>query len=222
MRTIAALDLDLWEFAVKYRRPVLAVTLLTVALGLEACSGTTSTTSSSATPSTASRSATQTSGPASTSPSPTQPTKSTKASGRCSSIDQKTAETILGFATAAGRSSTAGSTSSMKKIDGCMYKSATDGGLGYDVVQVNAQVGRMSVGAIKARMAQAGGTVTTFDVGLPNSVSFTMHDPLGVDSQVTVVSGDRLITIASTRKDGNVAKAQASATAAAKLLVSST
>jgi hypothetical protein len=107
-----------------------------------------------------------------------------------------------------------------EKIDGCVYESAANGSLGYDVLQVNAQISQAMISAARARMAQAGAQVTTFDIGLPDSVAFTQHLPSGVDSQVTVVAGDRLITVASTRKDGNTAKSQASATAAAKALVS--
>jgi hypothetical protein len=106
----------------------------------------------------------------------------------------------------------------MKKLDGCLYESKTDGSLGYDVVQVDPQVAQSMVAAAKAKMASA--PVASYDVGVPNSIGFTQTLPQGVDSQVTIASGDRLITVASTRKDSNVAKSQASAIAAAKLLVS--
>lgn len=202
------------------RHPVLAITLLTAAVGLAACSGSTAATSNTATPPAANSSTGQTTGPGSSSPLATSSTSS-HPSGRCSSIDQKTAVSILGFATAAGISSSAsaGDDSGMKKLDGCVYESRSNGSLGYDVVQVNAQFGRAMINAVKAKMAQAGAQVTPFDTGLPNSIAFTQHLPLGVDSQITIAAGDRLITVASSRRDGNVAKAQASATAAAKNLL---
>ena len=197
----------------KFRRPVLASTLLAAALGLAACSGTSSIASSPVAASGATSSATQT-----TVPSATEPAGSVQASAGCSYIDQATAASLLGFTTAAGLHSAAGSSSAMKKLDGCLYESKTDGSLGYDVVQVDPQVAQAMVAAAKAKMASA--PVASYDVGLPNSVGFTQTLAPGVDSQVTIASGDRLITVASTRKDGDVAKSQASAIAAAKLLVS--
>jgi hypothetical protein len=197
----------------KFRRPVLASTLLAAALGLAACSGTSSIASSSVAASGATSSETQT-----TVPSATKPAGSVQASAGCSYIDQATAASLLGFTTAAGLHSAAGSSSAMKKLDGCMYESKTDGSLGYDVVQVDPQVAQSMVAAAKAKMASA--PVASYDVGVPNSIGFTQTLPQGVDSQVTIASGDRLITVASTRKDSNVAKSQASAIAAAKLLVS--
>src|SRR5665647_1219906 len=197
----------------KFRRPVLASTLLAAALGLAACSGTSSIASSPV----AASGATQTTVPSATS-TPTNPAGSVQASAGCSYIDQTTAASLLGFTTAAGLHSAAGSSSAMKKLDGCMYESKTDGSLGYDVVQVDPQVAQAMVAAAKTKMASA--PVASYDVGLPNSIGFTQTLPQGVDSQVTIASGDRLITVASTRKDSNVAKSQASAIAAAKLLVS--
>jgi hypothetical protein len=193
---------------VKYSRSILAVTLFASVIGLAACSSASSPGSSPAT---------QTTAPDAT-PSPTQTTGPTQAGGGCSYIDQKTAEGIIGFATAAGLYNPAASSKPLKKIDGCSYTSATAGSLGYDVLQIDAQLGQSMIGAIKSKMA--GGAVTPFDIGLPNSVSFTQTLPAGVDSQVTVLSGDKFITVAATRKDGDVAKSQASAKAAAKLLVS--
>lgn len=198
-------------------RPVLAVTLLAAALGLTACSGASSTASTPVAASSATSSATPTTVPSATS-TPTKPAGSVQASAGCSYIDQTTAASLLGFATAAGLSSMAGSTDAMKKLDGCMYESTTDGSLGYVVAQVDPQIAQGMVDATKTGMA--GAPVALYDVGLPNSIGFTQTLPLGVDSQVTIVSGDRLITVASTRKDGDVAKSQASAIAAAKLLVS--
>lgn len=80
------------------------------------------------------------------------------------------------------------------------------------------------IGAVKARMtkeaSKPGSPVTVFDAGLPDSVSFTQRFGGGVDSQITVLAGDSFISVAVARKDGNVAKAEASAKAAAERLVS--
>jgi hypothetical protein len=192
---------------------VLASTLLAAALGLAACSGTSSIASSPVAASGATSSATQT-----TVPSATEPAGSVQASAGCSYIDQATAASLLGFTTAAGLHSAAASAAAMKKLDDCMYESKTDGSLGYVVAQVDPQLAQGMVDAAKAKMASA--PVATYDVGVPNSIGFTQTLGQGVDSQVTIASGDRLITVASTRKDSNVAKSQASAIAAAKLLVS--
>jgi hypothetical protein len=212
---------------VNYLRPLVVVTVLAAAVNVAACSGGKTSASNAAARTTANSFAGPAAAPASTPvPSttpatPSQTADSTKQSGGCSSIDQQTAQGILGFTTTAGISSVSGGDSSgMKKIDGCVYESAADGSLGYDVVQVDAQIGQAMIGAARARMSQAGAQVTAFDSGLPNSVAFTQRLALGVDSQVTAVAGDRLITVASTRKDGNTAKSRASATAAAKALVS--
>jgi|SRR5665647_102621 len=197
----------------KFRRPVLASILLAAALGLAACSGTSSIASSPVAASGATSSATQT-----TVPSATEPAGSVQASAGCSYIDQATAASLLGFTTAAGLHSAAASAAAMKKLDDCMYESKTDGSLGYVVAQVDPQLAQGMVDAAKAKMASA--PVASYDVGVPNSIGFTQTLPQGVDSQVTIASGDKLITVASTRKDSNVAKSQASAIAAAKLLVS--
>ena len=197
----------------KFRRPVLASILLAAALGLAACSGTSSIASSPVAASGATSSATQT-----TVPSATEPAGSVQASAGCSYIDQATAASLLGFTTAAGLHSAAGTSAAMKKLDDCMYESKTDGSLGYVVAQVDPQLAQGMVDAAKAKMANA--PVASYDVGVPNSIGFTQTLPQGVDSQVTIASGDKLITVASTRKDSNVAKSQASAIAAAKLLVS--
>jgi len=202
---------------VRFRRPVLASTLLAAALGLAACSGTGSIASSPVAASGATGSATQTTVPSATS-TPTKPAGSVQASAGCSYIDQTTAASLLGFTTAAGLHSAASSSDAMKKLDDCMYENTTDGSLGYAVAQVDPQLAQGMVDAAKAKMASA--PVASYDVGLPNSIGFTQTLGQGVDSQVTIASGDRLITVASTRKDSNVAKSQASAIAAAKLLVS--
>ena len=207
----------------KHRRRVLVIAVLTAGVSVAACSSGNSTASKSAPHSTTSSSAAQTAGPGASHQTATSASTSTHTSGMCSSIDQQTAESILGFTTAAGISSPAGSGDAvMKKIDGCLYEGGANGSLGYDVAQVNAQIGQAMISAAKGKMAGAGAQVTAFDAGLPNSIAFTQHLPLGVDSQVTVLAGGRLVSVAATRKDGNVAKAQASATAAAKALVSHT
>src|SRR5450756_2780097 len=110
----------------RFRRPVLASTLLAAALGLAACSGTSSIASSPV----AASGATQTTVSSATS-TPTNPAGSVQASAGCSYIDQATAASLLGFTTAAGLHSAAGSSDAMKKLDDCMYESTTDGSLGY-------------------------------------------------------------------------------------------
>ena len=205
----------------KHRRPVLVIAVLTAGVILAACSSGNSTAGKSAAHSTTGSSAAQAAGPGSSTQAVTSPSTSTHTSGMCSSIDQQTAAKILGFTTAAGISSKAGTGNTvMKKIDGCVYDGGANGSLGYDVTQVNAQIGQAMINAAKSKMA--GAQVTAFDAGLPNSIAFTQRLPLGVDSQVTVLAGDRFVSVAATRKDGNVAKAQASATAAAKTLVAHT
>ena len=142
------------------------------------------------------------------------------AAGHCSTIDQATAATILGFASTPGVSSKAGSADPrFLKLDDCLYQSAASGSLGYTVVQVDAAMARSMVQAAKAKMAVAGGLVVTFTSGITNSVAFTMHLPQGVDSQITAQAGDRLLSVASTRKDGDTAKSQASAVAAMQALI---
>jgi len=136
-------------------------------------------------------------------------------------IDQPTAEAILGFTTKPGLSSPTVSTSKLKKLDGCVYENLASGSLGYSVVQVDAGIGAAMVTAAKARMSGAGAQVSTFDAGMPDSIGFTQKLPFGVDSQITVLVGDRLISVASTRKDSNVAKSRASAVAAAQQLAAS-
>lgn len=211
-----------------HHRSVLAVALLTATLGLTACSGSGSTTSTSgkSTGAGGSTSGTSASTPkSSTASSGASTGGSAKAAGMCSFIDQKGAESILGFSTKAGLAAAkmAGSGSSIKKLDGCIYQSMTEGTLGYDVLQVDGQLGRMMLGSAKDRMKAASKTSTTltiFDAGIPDSVSYTMHLGTAVDSQVAVVSGDKFITVAVARKDGNVAKSQTAVKAAAKQLLS--
>jgi len=145
----------------------------------------------------------------------------TAVGGHCSSIDQASAEAILGFSTKPGLSSTVVGTSKMKKLDDCVYQNLASGSLGYTVAQVDAQIGTAMIVAIKARMAGAGTQVTIFETGLPNAIGFTQKLPLGVDSQITVLVGDRLISVASTRKDGDVATSRSAAVAAAQKLAAS-
>ena len=145
----------------------------------------------------------------------------TAVGGHCSSIDQASAEAILGFSTKPGLSSTVVGTSKLKKLDDCVYQNLASGSLGYTVAQVDAQIGTAMIVAIKARMAGAGTQVTIFETGLPNAIGFTQKLPLGVDSQITVLVGDRLISVASTRKDGDVATSRSAAVAAAQKLAAS-
>jgi len=145
----------------------------------------------------------------------------TAVGGHCSSIDQASAEAILGFSTKPGLSSTVVGTSKVKKLDDCVYQNLASGSLGYTVAQVDAQIGTAMIAAIKARMAGAGTQVTIFETGLPNAIGFTQKLPLGVDSQITVLVGDRLISVASTRKDGDVATSRSAAVAAAQKLAAS-
>ena len=79
----------------KFRRPVLASTLLAAALGLAACSGTSPIASSPAAASGAASPATQTTVPSATS-TPTKPAGSVQASAGCSYIDQATARVCSG------------------------------------------------------------------------------------------------------------------------------
>jgi len=217
-----------------HRHTVTVTTALALCLGLAACSSgsasssvaaaagaTDSSTASAAASADASSSpASSSSGPASTSPASSSP-PATTARGGCSMIDQPTAEAILGFTTKPGLSSPTVSTSKLKKLDGCVYENLASGSLGYSVVQVDAAIGAAMVTAAKARMSGAGAQVSTFDAGMPDSIGFTQKLPFGVDSQITVLVGDRLISVASTRKDSNVAKSRASAVAAAQQLAAS-
>ena len=227
------------------RHPLTIVTALALCLALGGCSsgsagsgvsaaaaGSTDSATPSVAASTAGPSAPASSpastGSASTGSTSTGSTSTVSASlgttavgGHCSSIDQASAEAILGFSTKPGLSSTVVGTSKMKKLDDCVYQNLASGSLGYTVAQVDAQIGTAMIVAIKARMAGAGTQVTIFDTGLPNSVGFTQKLPLGVDSQITVLVGDRLISVASTRKDGDVATSRSAAVAAAQKLAAS-
>jgi len=199
-------------------RSLPAAAVIGLTLGLAGCASAASTPSTSSAPATATTPASTTAPSSAPASSPASTGTAVKAAGRCVSIDQPTAESILGFSTKPGISSATSGVAGFKKVDGCSYISDTAGSLGYDVVRVSPQIGQSMIGGIKARMSAAGGTVTVFEAGLPTSVGFTQHLPAGVDSQVTVMAGDLLITVASTRRDGNVAQSQAAAIAAAKKL----
>ncbi len=152
--------------------------------------------------------------------SATSPTGVTSAKGGCRTIDQAAAAALLGFTTKPGLSSAGGTTNpSFLKLDGCVYQNVTAGSLGYTVIRVDAQTGKAMVGAATARMAGAGSGVAPFTSGIPDSVAFTMHLPKGVDSQITAMAGDTLLSVASTRLDGDTAKSQASAIAAMQALI---
>jgi hypothetical protein len=201
---------------------VLVVGVLATCLGLAACSSGGQSTTAATAPATsaAATSAPATSAPPVTTSSTPVATSPAKAAGRCSMIDQAAAATILGFSTQPGLSSSAASgDATMKKVDGCVYQNLTSGSLGYDVVQVDAQLAQAMVGAAKARMAGAGAAVVVFDTGIASSIAFTMHLPKGVDSQITAQSGDLLLSVSSTRKDGDAAKSQAAAIAAMQHLI---
>ena len=144
----------------------------------------------------------------------------TTAKVACSTIDQAAAATILGFTTKPGLSSPAGGANpSFQKLDGCVYQNVGAGSLGYTVVRVDPGVGKSMVGAAKAKMAGAGSVAVVFASGIPDSVAFTMHLPKGVDSQITATAGGTLLSVASTRLDGDTAKSQGSAIAAMRALI---
>ena len=92
--------------------------------------------------------------------------------------------------------------------------------MGYDVVQVSAALGPQLIAAAKARMKAAGSAIVISEVGMPDSFGFTQRLGKLVDSQVTVLAGDHFKTVAVARKDGEAAKSQASAIAAAQKLAS--
>jgi len=157
-----------------------------------------------------------------TSSAPTSIPPAAKASGSCRIIDQAAAASIVGFPVKAGIGSGAGvSTGGIQKVDGCAYLSAGSGSLGYTVIKVPASAGPMMIASIKAKMgaAQSGDLAKAFQAGLPQSFAFTMTLPKGIDAQVAVLNGEQFITVAVTRTDGDAAKAQASAIAAAKVLI---
>ena len=83
---------------------------------------------------------------------------------------------------------------------------------------MSAAIGPQLIATAKARMKAAGSQIAIFEAGLPDSFGFTQHLGKSVDGQVAVLAGDHFINIAVVRKDGDVAKAQASAIAAAQKL----
>lgn len=203
-----------------HRLAVPAAVLLTAVLGVASCSSAASTTPSTGGPS-------PVAGPASTAPASTAPASTAPAAvtatGSCRTIDQAAAAAFLGFPVKAGIDSKAsGSEDGVQKLDGCLYISDTSGSLGYTVQKVSAAMGPMMMSTIQARMAAAqssGSPAKPFESGLPQAVAFTMALPGGVDAQVALLTGERFITVAVTRKDRNAALSQAAAVAATKVLV---
>ena len=203
-----------------HRLAVPAAVLLTAVLGVASCSSAASTTPSTGGPSPVAGQAST--APASTAPASTAPAAVT-ATGSCRTIDQAAAAAFLGFPVKAGIDSKAsGSEDGVQKLDGCLYISDTSGSLGYTVQKVSAAMGPMMMSTIQARMAAAqssGSPAKPFESGLPQAVAFTMALPGGVDAQVALLTGERFITVAVTRKDRNAALSQAAAVAATKVLV---
>jgi hypothetical protein len=201
---------------VKHPLTVPAVAVLAAVLGVAGCSsgsGTTATGTTTAAPTSS----------APTSSAPTSIPPATKASGSCRTIDQAAAARIVGFPVKAGTDSGAGvSTGGITKVDGCAYLSAGSGSLGYTMIKVPASAGQMMITAAKAKMAAAqssGSPAKAFEAGLPQSLAFTMTLPKGIDAQVSMLNGEQFITVIVTRTDGDAAMAQASAIAAAKVLI---
>lgn len=203
-----------------HRLAVPAATLLTAVLGVAGCSSAASTTT--ATGGTKPAAGPASTAPASTAPASTAPAAVT-ATGSCRTIDQAAAAAFLGFPVKAGIDSKAsGSEDGVQKLDGCLYISDTSGSLGYTVQKVPAAMGPIMISTIQARMAAAqasGSPAKPFPSGLPQAVAFTMALPGGLDAQVALLTGERFITVAVTRKDGNAALSQAAAVAATKVLV---
>jgi len=190
--------------------------VLAAVLGVTGCSsgsGTTTTGTTAAAPTSS----------APTSSAPTSIPPATKASGSCRTIDQAAAARIVGFPVKAGTDSGAGvSTGGIQKVDGCAYLSAGSGSLGYTVIKVPASAGQTMIASAKASMAAAqssGSPAKAFQASLPQSLAVTMTLPKGLDAQVNVLNGEQFITVIVTRTDGDAAKAQASAIAAAKVLI---
>ncbi|MHB8275768.1 MAG: hypothetical protein ACYDC9_13580 [Dermatophilaceae bacterium] len=203
-----------------YRLTVPAVAVLAAVLGVAGCSSGSGTTATGTTGGASPAAAPTSSAPTSSAPASIPP--ATKASGFCRIIDQAAAAGIVGFPVKAGISSGAGvSKGGIQKVDGCAYLSAGSGSLGYTVLKVPASAGQEMFAAVQARMAaaQSSGSVKAFQAGLPQSVAFTMTLPKGLDAEVTVLNGEQFITVIVTRTDGDLAKSQASAIAAAKVLI---
>ena len=195
-----------------HRLSVSTVAVLAAVLGVAGCSSGSGTT------------ATATTAAAPTSSAPTSIPPAAKASGSCHTIDQAAAASIVGFPVRAGNDSGTGVSmgGGIQKVDGCAYLSAGSGSLGYTVIKVPASAGQMMISAAKAKMAAAqssGSPAKAFQAGLPQSFAFTMTLPKGIDAQVSVLNGEQFITVIVTRTDRDLAKAQASAIAAAKVLM---
>ena len=214
------------------RRHVFAVTLLTTTLGLSACSAAASGTGTgigSGVPSGEAGSTAPASSPTPT-PTPTAtPTPTTGngggvtlASGSCSTIDQQTAADILGFPTPPGtEASKAGAGSEGFKKDRGLFVPQRHSG--FDGVRRGPGVGGVGPPADRCGEGSdeaAGSEIVIFEVGMPDSFGFTQRLGKLVDSQVTVLAGDHFMTVAVARKDGEAAKSQASAIAAAQKLAS--
>ncbi|MHB8300261.1 MAG: hypothetical protein ACYDDW_17265 [Dermatophilaceae bacterium] len=204
-----------------YRLTVPAVAVLAAVLGVAGCSSGSGTTATGTTGGASPAAAPTSSAPTSSAPASIPP--ATKASGFCRIIDQAAAAGIVGFPVKAGISSGAGvSKGGIQKVDDCTYLSAGSGSLGYTVLKVPASAGQTMIAAAQARMAAAqssGSPAKAFQAGLPQSLAFTMTLPKGVDAQIAVLNGEQFITVAVTRTDADVAKSQAEAIAAAKVLI---
>ena len=199
-----------------HRLSVPTVAVLAAVLGVAGCSsgsGTTATGTTSSAPTSS----------VPTSSAPTSIPPAAKASGFCRTIDQTAADSIVGFPVRAGIDSGASvSKGGIQKVDGCAYLTAGSGSLGYTVIKVPASAGQMMVASAKAEMGSAqssGSPAKAFQAGLPQSFAFTMTLPKGIDAQVSVLNGEQFITVIVTRTDGDLAKAQASAIAATKVLM---
>ena len=199
-----------------HRLSVPTVAVLAAVLGVAGCSsgsGTTATGTTSSAPTSS----------VPTSSAPTSIPPAAKASGFCRTIDQTAAASIVGFPVRAGIDSGASvSKGGIQKVDGCAYLTAGSGSLGYTVIKVPASAGQMMVASAKAEMGSAqssGSPAKAFQAGLPQSFAFTMTLPKGIDAQVSVLNGEQFITVIVTRTDGDLAKAQASAIAATKVLM---
>jgi hypothetical protein len=193
--------------------------VLAAVLGVAGCSSGSGTTATGTTGGASPAAAPTSSAPTSSAPASIPP--ATKASGSCRIIDQAAAASIVGFPVKAGISSGAGvSKGGIQKVDGCAYLSAGSGSLGYTVIKVPASVGQMMIKAKMGAAAQSSGSpAKAFQAGLPQSFAFTMTLPKGIDAQVAVLNGEQFITVIVTRTDGDAATSQASAIAAAKVLI---
>lgn len=205
-----------------HRLSVSTVAVLAAVLGVASCSSGSGTTATGTTAAAPTSSAPTSSVPTSSAPTSIPP--AAKASGSCHTIDQAAAASIVGFPVRAGIDSGTGVSmgGGIQKVDGCAYLSAGSGSLGYTVIKVPASAGQMMIASAKAKMGAAqssGSPAKAFQAGLPQSFAFTMTLPKGIDAQVSVLNGEQFITVIVTRTDRDLAKAQASAIAAAKVLM---